>query len=101
MVFLLLIYLLLRFFDFSTVIKVIEQKVQILFMVLRHHVLVYLHILFCVNLELDLVLAMNIYLPSRKIFKSLNIFIKMISCSCFSSVVYRYWLGLCSLMHEI
>lgn len=92
---------LLRFDDLSTVIEIVEQEVQVLLMVLGHHVWVNLNVLLRVNLKLDLVLAMDVDLTSCKFLKSLQIFFKIASCSGFASILNRNLLYLCSLMHEV
>jgi hypothetical protein len=55
-------------------------------MVLRHHVLINLNVLFGVDLKLNLILSMNIDLPP-KLFKPLNVFFLVITCSGLSPIV--------------
>ena len=45
---------------FSSIVKVIEQQVQIFFMVYLHHILIYRQIIFTIDLEFYFVFAMLI-----------------------------------------
>lgn len=72
-------------------IEVIEQKIQVLLVVLRHHIRIHLHVLLCVYLELDLVLAVDVNV--RSVAQLIEAFIRVlhvvVACSGLAAVVLR------------